>query len=387
MKVSTTNDNGGNAFTKNIMAPILFYPKADGSLGSDDEKSTECDHNVMVHEVCYDPANADSQMYKIYLNPFDTGFVEQWLKFLMKLNLIITRNGLMAGLAKFNLMWSQLKGEALQQFINKAHKLKTETNVDHKMCINVVFEHISPKNALQMQKCYLQKVHLHGSMTISKYFARWHQINNYLMLFPPHSRVAQKLKGDKITELIYNWLPNCMQSNLKRLNEFDINNTDLMKFCKVLEHLKLSYQLEKKSGKSKKLEMSKKDVDKPSGKHSGKKHANTTNKLLPVSAKKPCLLHGTCSHTTDECKVMKEQAQQIKEMYEAQALAEHSKKCKEMKAKKAPTHNKINEMVAENVKKSVKQNFMSKLSKSAAARILIAIVTRKMSIITWNMLV
>ena len=95
-----------------------------------------------------------------------------------------------------------------------------------------------------------------------------------------------------------------MQSNLERMNEFDINNTDLMQFHEVLKCLELSYRLEKKSGKSKKLETPKKDTEKSNGKHSGKKHANTTNESLPVSAKKPCLLHGTCSHTTDKCKVM-----------------------------------------------------------------------------------
>ena len=63
MKVSTTNNNSSNAFAKNLLAPILFsfYPKADGSSGSDDKKHPECDRNVMVHEVCYDPANADLQ--------------------------------------------------------------------------------------------------------------------------------------------------------------------------------------------------------------------------------------------------------------------------------------------------------------------------------------
>ena len=45
--------------------------------------------NMMLHEVCYDPTNVDSQTYKIYLNLFDTGSVEQWLKFQTKLNLII----------------------------------------------------------------------------------------------------------------------------------------------------------------------------------------------------------------------------------------------------------------------------------------------------------
>ena len=175
-----------------------------------------------------------------------------------------------------------------------------------------------------------------------------------------------------------------MQSNLERLNEFDINYTDLTKFCEVLEHLELSYQLEKKLGKSKKLEMSKKDVDKPNGKQSGKKCANTTNESSPVSAKKPCLLHGTHSHMTDKCKVMKEQAQQMKAMYDMQNLVEHAKKCKQMKANKAPTHDKINEMVAESVKKSVKEMFEThvKTLKSAAMRIPIpiVIVSQNMSI-------
>ena len=177
-----------------------------------------------------------------------------------------------------------------------------------------------------MQKHYLQKVRLHGLMTISEYFVHWHQLNDYLTLFPPHGRVAQKLKDDEIVELIYERLPNCMQSDLKRMNEFDINNMNLMQFCKVLEWLELSYQLEKKMEKSKKLDMSNKGSEKSNGKHSGKKHTNSTNDSSPVSAKKPCLLHGTRSHTTDECKVGKEQIQCMKAMYNVQTPAEHDKK-------------------------------------------------------------
>ena len=64
MKISTTNDNGSNAFAKNLMAPILFYPKVDGFLGSYDEKPSEHDRDVTVHKICYDPANMDLQMYK-----------------------------------------------------------------------------------------------------------------------------------------------------------------------------------------------------------------------------------------------------------------------------------------------------------------------------------
>ena len=70
MKVSTTNDNGSNAFARNLMAPILFYPKMDSSLGLDEDKPSECDCDVTVHKACYNPASAELQTYKFYLNPF-----------------------------------------------------------------------------------------------------------------------------------------------------------------------------------------------------------------------------------------------------------------------------------------------------------------------------
>ena len=148
-----------------------------------------------------------------------------------------------------------------------------------------------------------------------------------------------------------------MQGNLQCMNNFDINEMDLTSFREALEHLKLSCQLDKKLVNSKKSETLKKDKEKSNGKQSGKKHTNNTNKSSPTSAKKPCLLHGTHSHTTEECKVVKEQISHIKAMYDAQDLAKHAKKCKEWKLKKAPTLNEINKMVVENVKKSVKEIF------------------------------
>ena len=57
----------------------------------------------------------------------------------------------MAGLAKFNLMRSLLKGEALRLFNKKGEKLENQTNAHHVVCISVVFGHIFPKNAMQMQ--------------------------------------------------------------------------------------------------------------------------------------------------------------------------------------------------------------------------------------------
>ena len=376
-KANNNGSNGGNTFAKNLLAPISLYPKVNGSSGLDDKKPSERDHDVMVHEVCYDPVNANSQTYKIYLSPFDTGSVEQWLKVLTKLKLIITRNRLTTSPVKFNLMRSLLKGEALQHFNNKAQELETETNPHHKTCLNVVSEHIFPKNALQMQNTTCTRSIFMHWQPFSTYFAHWHQINDYLAMFPPHGGVAQKLQDNKIIKLIYDRLPSHMQGDLQCMNDFDINKMDLTSFHEALEHLKLSYQLDKKLANSKKLEMSKKDKEKSNGKQLGKKCTNNTNKLSPASAKKLCLLHGTHSHTTEKCKVVKEQISHMKAIYKAQDLAEHAKKCKAWKLKKAPTCKEINEMVAESVKSlwSIFLMLMPKPSKSATMRIPIVIMT------------
>ena len=106
-----------------------------------------------------------------------------------------------------------------------------------------------------------------------------------------------------------------MQGNLQHMNDFDINEMDLTSFCKALECLELSYQLDKKLVNSKKSETLKKDKEKSNSKQSGKKHTKNTNESPPASAKKLCLLHGTCSHTTEECKVVKEQISHMKVMY------------------------------------------------------------------------
>ena len=169
----------------------------------------------------------------------------------------------MIGPVKFNLKRVLLKGEALQHFNNKAKELENETNAHHAECINAVSRHIFPKNTLQMQKCYLQKVCLCNLTTNRKYFVHWHQQNDYLALFPPYGRVAQKISDDEIIELIYKNLPNHMKSNLKCMNDFNINNTDMAQFHNVLECLKLSYQLEKKLEKKKVSDTSKKDSENP----------------------------------------------------------------------------------------------------------------------------
>ena len=90
----------------------------------------------------------------------------------------------MASPAKFNLMQLLLKGEALQHFNKKAKELENEKNAHHAECISAVSRHIFPKNTLQMQMCYLQKVHLHNPTTISEHIVGISKMT--ILIYSPH---------------------------------------------------------------------------------------------------------------------------------------------------------------------------------------------------------
>jgi len=59
--------------------------------------------DVTVHEVKYNSSKSTKEngTYKVYLEPFGSGTPEQWRKFKAKLNIVITKNGLVDdGLAR-----------------------------------------------------------------------------------------------------------------------------------------------------------------------------------------------------------------------------------------------------------------------------------------------
>jgi hypothetical protein len=132
---------------------IPFY------ASGDPEKSDALDqHSPMAttHEVCYDPANPESQTYKVHLEQFSTGTPEQALEFLARLNIIITGNNLEMGSATYNLTHSVLKGEALRVFQTEAHAHRHETPANFGRCLQVLIVHFFPKQALCRQCHYLR---------------------------------------------------------------------------------------------------------------------------------------------------------------------------------------------------------------------------------------
>ena len=125
-------------------------------------------------------------------------------------------------------------------------------------------------------------------MTIAEFFAHWHELNEYLALFPPHGGDDQKLGEDEIIENIYDKLPKRMKSDLQRMNDFDINNTDLTSLCNALEHLDLACKLDPT-----KPEPKKKDSNSNNDKRSGKKRANQGNDSSSRPKKKQEAVHAS----------------------------------------------------------------------------------------------
>jgi hypothetical protein len=79
----------------------------------------------ICHEAKYNPANKESESYKLYIKPFSHGTAEQWLKLMEKLNIVIHGSGLdNDSPACFNMTCSLLKGEALHVFNDKAAEQK-----------------------------------------------------------------------------------------------------------------------------------------------------------------------------------------------------------------------------------------------------------------------
>jgi len=354
MKVSTNE----NRNSKHLEIPIPFYFK-DKKGSSKTSSTTERDRQATAHEVRNDSANAESAIYKVYVPPFDRGTPEEWLKFYKTLERIIDGNGLTTGPSQYNLARALLTGDALKHFNNRAQALGAATVAHFKLSMQAVTTHVFPKHALQVQRRHLRSysVRLIPEVTIDEFFARWQELNDYLALFPPFNGNEQKLPNDEIVELIYAKLPKRIKGDLERMNDFDLNETDITQFKEALERLELSYELEEKPEYFK--DDSKKETQQ-SSKTTGKRRRDS-DRLPPRPMKKPCMLHGTNDHTTDECRVLKVQAERMQASWKAQNPAQRAQKKRDEKNNKPYNRQELHNLVIDTVSNTFEEKFVPKV--------------------------
>ena len=179
MKVSINTNTKQNKAAIPVPIPFEREEQVDPTL-------LEASHDVTTHEVRYDPTSASSKTYKVNLQAFSGGTPERWLEFLAVLNTVIKGNCVTEGPQLFNLTRTALKGDARRVFETKATELRKETPKRYTQCIQAVTEHVFPKDALRRQRFYMRRhVHLTRKFSISEFFARFVEINEYLTQFPP----------------------------------------------------------------------------------------------------------------------------------------------------------------------------------------------------------
>ena len=140
-------------------------------------------------------------------------------------------------------------------------------------------------------------------MNIRMYCARFAELNKYLESFPPYAGASQCLPQDEVLERLEFAIPNSWQKQmvLQGLNTLDHTVEEFLEFCEQMEFGEEVYDSSYASQKANTKTGAKDTGSKQSAGNSSKKRKT-----------KYCLYHGQNStHTTDECKVLKNQAEKM----------------------------------------------------------------------------
>ena len=140
-------------------------------------------------------------------------------------------------------------------------------------------------------------------MKIRMYCARFAELNKYLESFPPYAGTSQCLPQDKVLEHLEFAIPNSWQKHMvmQGFNTLEHTIEEFVEFCERMEFREEFYDSSHPSQKA---------TTKTGVKEAGSEQSagNSSSKRKP----KYCLYHGhNSTHTTDKCKVLKNQAEKM----------------------------------------------------------------------------
>ena len=256
------------------------------------------------------PTRNNSAEYTLNVPYFQSGTPEEWLKFLQNLERVFLGQNLTTGPNKFSMTRRLLVGDSLSHFDRKAETFKddngnpVETEANFKSSLRAVTETILNKKALLTQKRYMRRIlRKPKDMTTRMYCARFAELNKYLESFPPY-REGQSLPDDEVLEHLEFAIPNSWQKQmvLQGFNTLEHTMEEFIEFCERLEFSEDIYDSS---------HVGQKANTKTGAKGTDSKQSSG-NPSLKRKLDKYCLYHGNNStHITDECKVLKAQAEKM----------------------------------------------------------------------------
>jgi hypothetical protein len=135
------------------------------------------------------------------------------------------------------------------------------------------------------------------------------EINNWLDEFPPFGS-NQHFPDDQIKEILYSIIPKRWQSYL-HCDKFDMTTASVDDFFNHMERYQIADNIDSLLKPKDQSKVDKNESNKSTEKLNDKKRKakSKKNDSDAPAPKKSCLIHGEdSSHTTDECRTMREQA-------------------------------------------------------------------------------
>jgi hypothetical protein len=323
-------------------------------------------HLAVTFKLKNDPNAPDSATYEISLPKFRQGSPEAWLKLEDDFRNVFRGQGATTGPQQYAIVRRVLDGDALSVFNSHATELGNETLANLPLCFAAVAKHVFPHMALRAQRRFMTRdMRKPKDMIIAEFVARVNELQMYLPRFPvgEGQPQAQPLPVDLLQDVIESAAPNKWQRQLM-INNFNHLEADLED---LIEQYKRFEMVEEMDGET---------FESGTKSKRGREHDETGPEKAPKSSSERhqnkrtrkeyyCAYHGTNStHSTDDCKVVKSQMDNMKRVRFAAPESQHYKNKTYDRKAAEKKKNEIHAMIADAVDRALKKSTSGKKRKS-----------------------
>ena len=272
--------------------------------------------NRMTFKLLSTPSDPKSITYECKTYAFDDGSPEEWLEHVKTYKKIIVGQNIKTGEPAFTMLKRLLKGKALTDFERiKVDEAYTNSMDNVKEMLKKLTEEIFPERALQKQRRALRRyVRKPEGMKTSTFYARLVEMNEQLKTFPGGSKTSS-LTEDEVKEILEFALPKTWRVHMT-LSQFkceDKTPKEILDFCKEIEGIEAEHGSLAVAGVR---DNRKPQSTKTSTKTTRKRKRDSEEKESDANKqRKYCPIHGYCSHTAEQCTMLKDAIAKGKRQY------------------------------------------------------------------------
>ena len=250
------------------------------------------------------PGDAKSPTYDLPIPYFKTGSPEEFLNWRKSLDKAMIGQDCTTAEAKYGMARRLLDGDALAAFNQSANSFTSENLASFDHVIAELTAHVFPARAGQTQKRYMRRFMKKPiGMSIKAFFARFVEINELFVYFPPHPKTqadVEKFDSDELLDILEYAIPFAWKREML-LQDFDPVVSTLDAFTAFCERLEITLPHQETEKKTNKKDQEQKHTTKRKNRES---QNNADDKY--------CTLHGKGNHSTSECFTLKRKANKLK---------------------------------------------------------------------------